>query len=146
MNTSGPSSRPRNPYPFALLNHLTVPFKRSTFAPSLILAEFPEKARFQGPAKKCVGIVLLKGVTVKAQHYTNKPLLQPVRGGNYYPMTVYRTGRAISASHRIPEIVLASRMRPLIAIRFASDKLKNLTAIRSSGSGWASPACRPRAR
>ena len=32
--TSGPSSRPINPYPFALLNHLTVPFSRSTCSPS----------------------------------------------------------------------------------------------------------------
>src|SRR5437660_1620778 len=32
--TSGPSSRPMKPYPLALLNHLTVPFRRSTCAPS----------------------------------------------------------------------------------------------------------------
>src|SRR5271165_3856982 len=64
MNTSGPSSRPRKPYPLALLNHLTVPFKRSTCAP--LSCGFPEKAPFGGSAKKCVGIVLLTGGAVKA--------------------------------------------------------------------------------
>src|SRR5208283_1965974 len=30
MNTSAPPSRPRKPYPFGLLNHLTLPLMRST--------------------------------------------------------------------------------------------------------------------
>ena len=70
MKTSGPSSRPRKTYHLALLNHLTVPFKRSTFAP-LFPADFsPKKAQFPGPAKKCVGIVLLKGCAVKDSSHT----------------------------------------------------------------------------
>src|ERR1700687_4650690 len=59
---------------------------------------------------------------------------------------VYRAACGICANHRMPAIVFASRMRPCSAIRFASDKLKNLTAIFSSASGSALPALRPRAR
>src|SRR5271169_7236541 len=51
MNTSGPSSRPRNPYPLALLNHFTVPFRRSTCA-LLFLADFPEKGQIPRTRKK----------------------------------------------------------------------------------------------
>src|SRR5208337_5007137 len=72
MNTSGPSSRPRHPYPLALLNHLTVPCKRSTRSP-LFFAGFPEKARFQEPAKNCVRIVLLTGGAVKDCNHTGLP-------------------------------------------------------------------------
>src|SRR5258708_7049675 len=68
MNTSGPSSRPRKPYPLALLNHLTVPFRRSTCAP-LFFADFPLKGAIPGARKKCVGIVLLTGGTVKTVDY-----------------------------------------------------------------------------
>src|SRR5450631_3393304 len=70
MNTSGPSSRPRKPYPLALLNHLTVPFKRSTCAPPLF-ADFPRKGAIPGGRKNCVGIVLLTGGTVKARCHTS---------------------------------------------------------------------------
>lgn len=56
MNTSGPSSRPRKPYPFALLNHLTVPFRRSTFV------LFPLRKM---TIRKCVRIVLRGHGTVK---------------------------------------------------------------------------------
>src|SRR5713226_1768850 len=53
MNTSGPSSRPRKPYPLALLNHLTVPFKRSTCAP-LFFLRIPLKRRdSRGAQKMC---------------------------------------------------------------------------------------------
>src|ERR1700674_359087 len=68
MNTSGPSSRPRKPYPLALLNHLTVPFRRSTCAP-LFFADFPLKRRDSRGPQKCVGIVLLTGRTVKTVQY-----------------------------------------------------------------------------
>src|SRR5260370_28306798 len=64
MNPSGPSWRPRKPYPLALLNHLTVPFNRSTGAPPLF-CEFPRKGAIPGARKKCVGIVLLTALTVK---------------------------------------------------------------------------------
>src|ERR1039458_5935929 len=67
MNTSGPSSRPRKPYPLALLNHLTVPFKRSTCAPSF--RGSPNKPRFQRSPRKCVGIVLLLEEAVKDLHH-----------------------------------------------------------------------------
>src|ERR1039458_3144608 len=69
MNTSGPSSRPRKPYPLALLNHLTVPLKRSTCAP--LSCGFPRKGAISGPAQKCVGIVVLTGGAVKAQRHTS---------------------------------------------------------------------------
>src|ERR1700722_256876 len=74
MNTSGPSSRPRNPYPLALLNHLTVPFNRSTCAP-LFFANVHGKAQIPGFRKNCVGIVLLSRGTVKAWHYTLSVIL-----------------------------------------------------------------------
>jgi hypothetical protein len=35
-------------------------------------ANLPKMARFQGPAKKCVGIVLLKRGTVKARDHVAK--------------------------------------------------------------------------
>jgi len=50
------------------------------------------------------------------------------------------------SSHRIPQIVLASRMRPWSAISRASVSGKKRIAIFSSASGLASPACSPRAR
>src|ERR1700686_1154158 len=81
MNTSGPSSRPRKPYPLALLNRLTVPFKRSTCAPLFFYGFPPKKARFQGPAKKCVGIVLLTGGTVKTPYYIVVSSHLPVETG-----------------------------------------------------------------
>src|ERR1700677_273455 len=139
MNTSGPSSRPRKPYPFALLNHLTVPFRRSTFAPLLILLNSPERRDSGGQQKKCVGIVLLAGGTVKARGYLDRAVARAGQEGIYYRLAVWPAGSAFSASQRTPQRVLASRIRPLSAIRFASVKLKNLTAILSSGSGWASP-------
>src|ERR1019366_2636916 len=51
MNTYGPSSRPRKPYPLALLNHFTVPFKRSATCAPYFLRIPPEKARFPGSAR-----------------------------------------------------------------------------------------------
>src|SRR5450755_3215759 len=69
MNTSGPSSRPRKPYPLALLNHLTVPFKRSTCAP--LSCGFPPKRRKSEGPQKCVGIVLPTAWTVKACNHTS---------------------------------------------------------------------------
>src|ERR1019366_7903920 len=53
MNTYGPSSRPRKPYPLALLNHFTVPFKRSATCAPYFLRIPPEKARFPGPQEMC---------------------------------------------------------------------------------------------
>src|ERR1700683_755171 len=67
MNTSGPSSRPRKPYPLALLNHLTVPFSRSTCVPP-IFAHSLESALPE--ALKRLGIVLLAGRPVKTLHHS----------------------------------------------------------------------------
>src|ERR1700693_2214526 len=70
MNTSGPSSRPRKPYPLALLNHLTVPVRRSTCAPSSCGSQ--KQAATPKVRKKCVGIVLLIGEAVKVRNHTRK--------------------------------------------------------------------------
>jgi len=53
----------------ALLNHLTVPLKRSTCAP--LSCGLPRKGAISGSAKKCVRIVLLTGGAVKAQRHTS---------------------------------------------------------------------------
>src|SRR6266436_1982126 len=84
MNTSGPSSRPRKPYPLALLNHLTVPFRRSTCAP-LFFCGFPPKRRDSRARKKCVGIVRLTGGTVKTVHYIARSHGQSLAVGNSRP-------------------------------------------------------------
>src|SRR4029077_10652790 len=81
MNTSGPSSRPRKPYPLALLNHLTVPFRRSTCAPLFLCGFPPKKGAIPGARKKCVGIVLLTGRTVKTPYYIAVSSHQPVETG-----------------------------------------------------------------
>src|ERR1700730_2779309 len=66
MNTSGPSSRPRKPYPLSLLNHFTVPFRRSTCAPSWCGS--PQKGANPEVPRKCLGIVLLILATVKVRN------------------------------------------------------------------------------
>src|SRR5258706_10758136 len=99
-----------NPYPFALLNHLTVPFIRSTCSPSFCdpLARWGE---FQGP-QNYAGIVRLKEGTVKATAYKTRGfwLIFWCRSG--YHLVIQCLFRACNASHRTPAIVLASRIRP----------------------------------
>ena len=50
------------------------------------------------------------------------------------------------SSHSTEQMVLASMIFPVIAMRTACASGKNRTAIRSSSSGWAMPFFSPRAR
>jgi len=93
----------------ALLNHLTVPFNRSTCAPPL--CGFPEKDAIPGSRKMC-RIVLLTGRTVKAWHHMAAVVVSVFRTrGITERLRVpwLPGGLAVCASHRMPQIVLASR-------------------------------------
>jgi len=63
--------------------------------------------------------------TVKAWHHMAAVVVTSSGRGNHGKVTCgpgYRAGWPVCASHKMPQIVLASRMRPFSAIRFASDK------------------------
>src|SRR5256885_12117511 len=100
-----------NPYPFALLNHFTVPFRRSTCAP-LISREPWKRWKFPGTAKYA-GIVGLPRGTVKDAPNKNTHFSQDLWPIRTLKADFQRLFRLCWASQRTEASVLASRISPL---------------------------------
>lgn len=115
-----------NPYPFALLNHFTVPFIRSTRSPSF-------RTSFSWGKPKDVPALKMhfRAIGMGCQDKWVFALQIAVR----YETVTPGFSRTCRSSHKIEEIVLASRIVPFMTIPTAAGRATIRLRITSSSSG-----------